>query len=49
MEEFNRVHSSIRNVIGRPFRLLKMKWHILDVVLPNAQAKNDCGGYNGPS
>jgi hypothetical protein len=29
MEKFNRVHSSIRNVIERSFGLLKMKWHIL--------------------
>lgn len=29
MERFNRVHSSIRNVIERSFGLLKMKWQIL--------------------
>lgn len=29
MEKFNRVHSSIRNVIERSFGLLKMKWQIL--------------------
>ena len=29
MEKFNRVHSSIRNVIERSFGLLKMKWNIL--------------------
>jgi len=29
MEKFNRVHSSIRNVIERAFGLLKMKWQIL--------------------
>ncbi|XP_040382133.1 uncharacterized protein LOC102705645 isoform X1 [Oryza brachyantha] len=28
-EKFNRVHSSIRNVIERSFGLLKMKWQIL--------------------
>ncbi|WVZ64927.1 hypothetical protein U9M48_014370 [Paspalum notatum var. saurae] len=28
-EEFNRVHSSIRNVIERCFGVLKMKWQIL--------------------
>jgi hypothetical protein len=28
-EKFNRKHSSIRNVIGRSFGLLKMKWEIL--------------------
>ena len=29
MERFNRIHSSIRNVIERSFGLLKMKWQIL--------------------
>jgi len=29
MEKFDRVHSSIRNVIERSFGLLKMKWNIL--------------------
>jgi hypothetical protein len=24
-------------------------YSIQDAILPNAQAKNDCGGYNGPS
>jgi len=28
-ERFNRIHSSIRNVIERSFGLLKMKWQIL--------------------
>ena len=28
-EKFNRVHSSIRNVIERSFGVLKMKWQIL--------------------
>lgn len=28
-ERFNRVHSSIRNVIERSFGVLKMKWEIL--------------------
>ena len=28
-ERFNRVHSSIRNVIERSFGVLKMKWQIL--------------------
>ena len=29
MENFNRVHSSIHNVIERSFGFLKMKWNIL--------------------
>ena len=29
MERFNRIHSSIRNVIEQSFGLLKMKWQIL--------------------
>jgi hypothetical protein len=28
-EKFNRIHSSIRNVIERSFGVLKMKWQIL--------------------
>ena len=28
-EKFNRIHSSVRNVIERSFGLLKMKWQIL--------------------
>jgi hypothetical protein len=34
MERFNRVHSSIRNVIERSFGLLKMKWPILWKIPP---------------
>jgi hypothetical protein len=28
-EKFNRIHSSVRNVVERSFGLLKMKWQIL--------------------
>jgi len=28
-EKFNRIHSSVRNVIERSFGVLKMKWQIL--------------------
>lgn len=34
MERFNRVHSSVHNVIERSFGLLKMKWPILWKMLP---------------
>ena len=34
MKKFNRVHSSIRNVIERAFGLLKMKWQILYKIPP---------------
>jgi hypothetical protein len=34
MERFNRVHSTIRNVIERSFGLLKMRWPILWKIPP---------------
>ena len=34
MEKFNKVHSSVRNVIERAFGILKMKWRIL-LKMPN--------------
>jgi hypothetical protein len=31
-EKFNLTHSRLRNVIERTFRILKVRWHILDGV-----------------
>ncbi|WVZ90386.1 hypothetical protein U9M48_036693 [Paspalum notatum var. saurae] len=38
-EKFNRVHSSIRNVIERCFGVIKMKWQILYNMPPYSMAK----------
>jgi hypothetical protein len=38
-EKFNRVHSSIRNVIERSFGVLKMKWQILYNMPPYSMYK----------
>ena len=38
-KKFNRIHSSIRNVIERSFGVLKMKWQILYMMRPYTMFK----------